>query len=85
MSHFAFEHKDALALKTFFTQEMLAEGYLAGTACYASLSHTQDIVAGYLEACGSVFGSISEILAKGKEIAECLNGPVCHSGFQRLN
>ena len=85
MSHFAFEHEDALALKTYFTQEMLAEGYQAGTACYSSLSHTDEIVAEYLEACGRVFGRISEILAQGKGITNHLNGPVCHSGFQRLN
>ena len=85
MSHFAFEHENSLALKTYFTQEMLTEGYLAGTACYASFSHTDDIIAGYLEACGRVFGRISKILIQGGEIIKRLKGPVCHSGFQRLN
>ena len=85
MSHFAFEHKQSLALKTYFTQEMLAEGYLAETACYSSYDHTEEIVADYIKSCGRVFSRISEILTRVDDIESHLIGPVCHSGFQRLN
>lgn len=85
MSHFDFAYEDALVLKTYFTQEMLAEGYLAGTAFYASLAHTPDIVEGYLAACGRVFEKIAELRVFGAEIKRRLKGPVCHVGFQRLN
>ena len=85
MSHFSFEHQDALALKTYFTQEMLIEGYLAGTACYSSYSHTNEIISDYLDACGRVFERISGLLEHGEDVASALKGPICHSGFQRLN
>ena len=85
MSHFSFENPQALACKTYFTQEMLSLGYLASTAFYASLAHTEEIVEGYLTACGEVFQKIAGILKNGERISGYLHGPVCHSGFQRLN
>ena len=85
MSHFAFEEPQALEGKTYFTQEMLKRGYLASTAFYASFAHTEDIVRAYLAQCGEVFQSIAEILNKGERLSHYINGPVCHSGFQRLN
>ena len=85
LSHFSFEHQDSLVMKTYFTQEMLAEGYLAGTACYTSFSHTDEIIVGYLKACGRVFGKIAGLLNRGESVSDYLKGPVCHSGFQRLN
>ena len=58
---------------------------LTGTACYSSFSHTDEIVDKYLETYGSVFSKISNILERGKIIADALQGPVCHTGFQRLS
>jgi len=85
LSHFSLQYKDALAHKTFFTQQMLSEGYLASTAFYLSLAHSKEIVDGYLTACGKVFQSISDIRNTGGSIINYLKGPVCHEGFQRLN
>lgn len=85
ISHFDFKTPQLLACKTYFTQEMLKSGYLASTAFYASMAHTEEIVAAYLEACGEVFKKISEILDEGKQVSDYIQGPVCHSGFQRLN
>jgi len=85
MSHFSFENVQALECKTYFTQEMLREGYLASTAFYASLAHTEEIIAAYLEACRGVFQKIAAILKRGEPVPKYINGPVCHSGFQRLN
>jgi len=85
LSHFTFEGDEALELKTYFTQELLSEGYLAGTACYSSYSHTDEIVLKYLETCGKVFANISNILKRGESVTDYLNGPICHFGFQRLN
>ncbi len=85
MSHFSFENTQALECKTYFTQEMLHEGYLASTAFYASLAHTEEIVAAYLETCGGVFQKIAAILKRGEPVSKYINGLVCHSGFQRLN
>lgn len=85
MSHFEVKGNQALACKTYFTQEMLKKGYLASTAFYASLAHTEDVVDHYLIACGEVFKAISDMIKSGKDVADALDGPVCHAGFQRLN
>ena len=85
LSHFSFENDQPMACKTYFTQEMLRKGYLAYTGYYASLVHTEQIVEDYLTGCGQVFRMIVELLEKGEPIAKHINGPVCHTGFQRLN
>lgn len=85
LSHFEFEYDNPLVYKTYFTQEMLAEGFLAGTGLYVSLAHTDEIVEKYLQAVERVFGKIEEIRKKGGDIADDLKGPVCHAGFERLN
>lgn len=83
--HFCFEYENPLAYKTYFTQEMLAEGFLAANGVYASLAHTDDVLEKYKNACDKVFCKIGEIVKSGRNVEEFLNGPVCHSGFARLN
>ncbi len=85
LSHFEFEYENPLAYKTYFIQEMLAEGFLAINGFYASFAHTEEIVGKYLTAVGNVFGKIEEINRKGGNIADYLKGAVCHAGFERLN
>lgn len=85
LSHFEFKYNNPLVYKTYFTQEMLAEGFLAGTGLYVSLAHTDEIVEKYLQAVERVFGKIGEIRKKDEEIGNNLKGPVCHAGFERLN
>ena len=83
--HFGFNYDNALAYKTYFTQEMLKEGFLAGPGVYASLAHTDEVIDKYEIACDKVFAKISNILMSGKNIENELDGPVCHAGFERLN
>ncbi len=83
--HFDFQYDGSLMYKTFFTQEMLKKGFLAGNAVYASLPHTDELIDRYLEACGCVFEKIADIIKNGKDIKDLLSGPVCHKGFERLN
>lgn len=85
LSHFEFEYEEPLAFKTYFTQEMLAEGFLASNGLYVSLSHTDEIIDKYLEAVEMVFKKIAGINTKHEKIIDYLNGAVCHSGFERLN
>jgi glutamate-1-semialdehyde aminotransferase len=85
LSHFSFLYENALAYKTFFTQEMLKRGYLASTAFYVSLAHDDDIVDHYMETFHGVASIIASIIDRGGNIYEHLDGPVCQSGFQRLN
>ena len=84
MAHFAFEHEKADALRTLYTQWMLDRGFLAGTALYPSLAHTDEIVAHYAESTDVVFEKIAEALRQD-DVEKSLRGPVAHSGFQRLN
>ena len=44
-----------------------------------------EVLEKYKKACDVVFGKIAGIFADGKDIRDSLNGPVCHSGFERLN
>ena len=83
--HFAFAYENPLAYKTFFTQEMLKEGFLAGPGVYASMAHTDELIDKYFVSCEKVFKKVADILNSGKNIADYLDGPICHAGFERLN
>lgn len=87
LSHFDFQLENPLAYKTYFTQEMLKQGFLASTGFYASFAHTPEIVEKYLKACGGIFQQIETSLDQNVDnlIQEWLDGPVCHAGFERLN
>ena len=81
---FGFDSPNALAYKTLITQEMLAKGYLASNLIFSSLAHTPEIVDGYFEALDSIFKTIKEC-EEGRDVMTLLRGPVCHTGFRRLN
>lgn len=81
---FTFPLNDVLKYKTLITQEMLKKGYLAANSVYVCTEHTPEIIGGYFEELDPIFGLIKEC-EKGKAIDELLEGPVCHSGFKRLN
>jgi glutamate-1-semialdehyde aminotransferase len=80
---FIWDYKNALEIKTLFTQEMLKRGYLASQSVYVSYSHTEDHVKNYLSKVGEVFALISKNIQENNVIDK-LEGPVSHSGFQRL-
>lgn len=84
LAHFRFDHEKADVLRTLYTQQMLARGFLAGTGLYPTLAHTDAIVAQYGEAVEGVFKEIASLLAAGGDVARHLRGPVAHSGFRRL-
>ena len=84
LTGFTIQSPQSLAYKTLITQEMLKKGYLAATSCYTCLAHTSDVLEPYLDALDEVFGLIAECEA-GRSIDELLEGPICHSGFKRLN
>ncbi len=84
LAGFSFEGSFALEYKTLLTQEMLKMGYLASTSCYACIVHTPTVLNAYFEALDRVFALIAEC-ESGRSVHELLDGPVCHSGFKRLN
>lgn len=84
LSHFSFKYDNSLVLKTLFTQLMLDEGYLATTALYSSYAHTDLDIEKYLDVVGNSFEKIRKAI-DNNNAEEMLYGPVCHSGFKRLN
>jgi len=84
LSHFDFQNKEPLVLKTLFTQEMLARGYLATNSFYCSFAHSEDIVQRYLETVEEVFSLIKKSIDENNS-GKLLKGSVCQSGFKRLN
>ena len=81
---FSFKSSSSLAYKTLISQEMLKLGYLAGTSCYTCMSHTPQVISDFIVALDPVFSMISEC-ESGRSIQDLLDGPICHSGFKRLN
>jgi glutamate-1-semialdehyde 2,1-aminomutase len=85
LSTYAFNSEQALKYKTFVTQEMLKKGFLATTLFYASVAHTDEHIELYGEALNEVFRIIAKCENDILKIDDLLDGPVCHSGFKRLN
>lgn len=79
----AIKEKEPLLIKSVFTQEMLKHGFLAGNVVYLSFAHTQELVDRYLEKARGVLKNIVMARQQGR-LEKMLEGPVCHSGFQRL-
>ena len=84
LTSFSVNSPSALAYKTLITQEMLKKSYLAGTSIYVSTVHTKDLVDQYLVDLKPIFSLIKEC-EDGRDVNSLLNGPVCSSGFARLN
>ena len=84
LSHFHIDGANKAAIRTAFTQAMLRRGFLANWSFYATTAHTDELVNRYLEACDSAMKEIAPHVNDGS-IDRYLNGPVAHSGFQRLN
>jgi len=83
LGHFQIESRDAQALRTLFTQEMLERGFLATNAFYATYAHTNAQIDAYLAAAAEVFAELAKAAADGR-VHALLKGPVAHAGFYRL-
>ncbi|MCQ2167254.1 MAG: aminotransferase class III-fold pyridoxal phosphate-dependent enzyme [Bacteroidales bacterium] len=84
LAGYTFVSPNALAYKTYITQEMLKKGYLAGNSMYACICHTPEVLDGYFHELDKLFATIREF-EDGRDVMKELEGPVCHSGFARLN
>jgi len=63
---------------------MLARGFLAANSVYVSTAHTSDVIQSYFSALDPVFNLIKRC-EEGEDVMKFLRGPICHSGFKRLN
>ena len=84
ITHISFNSNQELAIKTIITQEMLKSGYLAGNSVYVCIDHSKNIVDKYMNTLDESFGMVSKII-NGEAPKQFLDGPICHSGFRRLN
>jgi glutamate-1-semialdehyde aminotransferase len=85
LSTYTFNSKDALSYKTLISQEMLKKGILASTNFYASTAHTNDEFEIYFNVLDEIFKKISKCEVGEIQIEDLIEGPICHSGFKRLN
>ncbi len=85
MTTYCFNSQNGAKYKTFITQEMLKKGYLASTNFYASTAHKDEHLKSYFEALDVVYSTIAKCESEVLNINDLLEGPVCHSGFKRLN
>ena len=83
LSGFTFDHKDSDYYKTLITQEMLKNGFLAGSI-YACTEHSSEILKAYFDVLDPIFGLINSC-QNGLDINSLLDSSVCHNGFKRLN
>ena len=85
VSSFKINSKNHLKYKTFITQEMLKKGFIASTHFYACTEHKEAYINNYLNELDSIFNILSKCDREEINIDDILDGPVCHSGFSRLN
>jgi glutamate-1-semialdehyde aminotransferase len=85
LSTYSFNYEEGLKYKTLLTQEMLKKGFLASTNFYASIAHEDQFMKQYSESLNEVYSLIKDCIDQQYNIDDLLNGPVCHSGFKRLN
>ena len=85
LSTYSFKSENALAYKTLIAQEMLKKNILASTNFYASIAHEDIYLEKYFSELDKVYGMIRKCEHQELNINELLEGPICHSGFKRLN
>ena len=85
ISTYSFKSKQNLKYKTYITQEMLKKGFLASTNFYACTEHKEEHIKSYFSALDEIYSIISKCENDKLNIDDLLDGPVCHSGFERLN
>jgi glutamate-1-semialdehyde 2,1-aminomutase len=85
MIGFNIQSSDWLKYKTYITQEMLKEGILASNVIYVCTEHSQYDIDNYFQILDPIMRIISACENDDVQIESLLDGPICHSGFQRLN
>ena len=71
-------------IKTFITQELLKNNILGSNMIYTSIAHEQKYLDRYFDEFDKIAQKIP-IIIENSDYENVLEGPVCHSGFSRLN
>lgn len=83
LTKFSFNSRNNPVCKTYITQEMLKNGFLAANSIYVSIAHEKSIIELYIENLENILADISK--QTDEELMSKLEGPICHVDFQRLN
>lgn len=78
-------YENWLSYKTYITQEMLKKGILGAHSVYVCTEHKQEHLDRYFNELDPIYATIKACEDGSKNIADLLEGPVCHGGFKRLN
>ena len=81
---FTFNEEDPAGCKTFFTQDMLAQGFLATTLFYPTMAHGKQEIQLYESAVQQTFNKLKTIMLSGEDIGAHIIGPRCQPTFERL-
>ena len=81
---YSFDLPKSQIIRTAVTQLMLKNGFLSTPLVYVSTAHSEQVLELYFENLELVFGTIKEAISQDN-LENILDGPVCHSGFSRLN
>ena len=76
---FTFDEEDAAGCKTFTTQDMLSQGFLATTLFYP-MAHNE--VSKYMNQCARNIYEAEKILSSGEDIGTHIIGPRCQPTFE---
>jgi glutamate-1-semialdehyde 2,1-aminomutase len=79
---FRLDGRDPALIKSFVTLRMLEEDHLAGPALYASIAHTPEIRARYLEVLDGVLGDLARM--DDAPLAQVIGPELAWTGFGRL-
>ena len=85
LAKFSFDSKNSQAYKTYITQEMLKNKFLAANGVYLSTSHDEKILKKYSENLDEIFYKISECEKGNLNILNILQHPISFIPFGRLN
>ena len=83
LGHFHIGGEQSLAAHTLYAKLMLEKGILSARGFYPTFAHNDEQVNRYLEVMDEVFPRIAEHLEKGT-LENAVQGPLAHTGFQRL-
>ena len=84
ITSFSFTNELNQYFKTFITQEMLSNNYLASNQVYLTIHHNKKIIDKYIKHLDNIFDIISKIKDK-KQIQKKLKSDLSHTSFKRLN
>ena len=64
---------------------MRTNGFLSYTCMYTFIADTHKIIDAYYEALDPIFARINDFENGGADVMKFLDGPICQTGFARLN